>query len=265
MKKFLQIFAVFFAMSIFAQNVSDFRYVMIPGTFQDKKTNRYDLNKTLELKLKQKKYIVLFENQESWPKNAVENPCNVLKAELVDPSNMFKNKISIQFFDCNGKEISSLEGKSLIKEFEPGMRDALENAATNLAISNPVEQKNTAETATTSTLEKSEIITEPKPSKVLISQNSSTVNTPKSSEKPEVYSNGTLTLNKIFLGDREFILVNPQSSVPFATFKPTSKKDTFRVKLQDGTSTFGYFENGKIVVEMPLSDGNFKNEIFEKK
>ena len=265
MKKFLQIFAVLFAMSIFAQNVSDFKYVMIPGTFKDVKTNRYDLNATLELKLKQKKYNVLFENQKSWPKDAVENPCSVLKAELVDPSNMFKNKILVQFFDCNGKEISSLEGKSSIKEFEPGMRDALENAAKNLAISNPVEQKISTQTVTTSTIEKTETIAEPKPTQVLVSQNSSTENSNKSADKTEVYSNGTLSLNKIFLGDGEFILVNPQSSVPFATFKPTSKSDTFRVKLSDGSQTIGYFENGKLIVEMPLSNGNFKNEVFDRK
>ena len=265
MKKFLQIFAVFFAMSTFAQNVSDFKYVMIPGTFKDAKTNRYDLNATLELILKQKKYTVLFENQKSWPKDALENPCNVLKAELVDPSNMFKNKILVQFFDCNGKEISSIEGKSFIKEFEPGMKDALENAAKNLAISNPVDHKNTAEIAKNSTIEKSETMSESKPTKVLVSQNYSPINTPKSSEKPEIYSNGTLTLNKIFLGDGEFILLNPQSSVPFATFKSSSKADTFRVKLNDGTQTLGYLENGKIVVEIPNSDGSFSAMIFEKK
>lgn len=266
MKKFLQIFAVFFAMSIFAQNVSDFKYVMIPGTFKDTKTNRYDLNATLELKLKQKKYTVLFENQKSWPKDAVENPCNVLKAELVDPSNMFKNKIVIQFFDCNGKEISSLEGKSFIKEFEPGMRDALENAAKNLAVSNPIEQKNTEQTQTaTSTPEKTGIIAESKPTQVLVSQSATKETLAKASTQPEVYSNGTLTLNKILLGDGEFILVNPQSSVPFATFKPTSKKDIFRVKLSDGSQTLGYIENGKLIVEIPLSDGNFRNETFERK
>lgn len=267
MKKFLQIFAVLFAMSIFAQNVSNFKYVMIPGTFKDAKTNRYDLNATLELKLKQKKYTVLFENQKSWPKDAVENPCNVLKAELVDPSNMFKNKILIQFFDCNGKEISSLEGKSFIKEFEPGMRDALENAAKNLAVSNPVEQKNTeqTQTATISTPEKTETIAESKSTQVLVSQSATKETPAKSSTQPEVYSNGTLILNKILLGEGEFILVNPQSSVPFATFKPTSKKDTFRVKLSDGSLTLGYFENGKLIVEIPLSDGNFRNETFERK
>ncbi len=261
MKKFYQIFAVFFAMSIFGQHISDFQYIVIPGTFKDAKANRYDMNSLLAFKLKQKKYTVLPENQISWPKDALDNPCKVLNAELVDPSNMFKNKILINFTDCNGKEISSLEGKSAIKEFEPGMRDALESAAKNIAISNPITQNISIPEIAAST-KKAEIKTESKPTQVIVSQNTATETTSKSAEKPEVYSNGTLTLNKIFLGNGEFILVNPESSVPFATFKPTSKTDTFRVKLSDGSATLGYLENEKLVIEMPLSDGNFKNEIF---
>ncbi len=275
MKKFLQIFAVLFAVTVFGQNISDYRYVMIPGTFKDVKTNRYDLNDLLALKFKQKKYIVLSENQNSWPIEAVENPCSVLTAELEDSSNMFRNRILIKFFDCKGKEISALEGKSFIKEFEPGMRDALELSAKNIAVSSPVAQEKMAQTepVKTSFIEKIQTGTETKPSTVIVQQEihkeispSTVASTPiKISEKAEVYSSGTLFLNKINLGDGEFILVNPQSSVPFATFKPSSKKDTFRVKLSDGNATLGYLENGKIVVEIPNSDGSFKNEIFERK
>ena len=252
MKKIFPIFALLFSVVIFGQKISDFRYVMIPGTFKDTKTNRYDLNDLLMLKLKQKKYIALYENIISWPKEAVENPCNILNAELMDVSSMFRNKIQLKLVDCNGKEISSFEGKSMIKDFELGMRDALENAANYIAISNPVEQKNTAqrETATISTSVKTEKVSE---------------NTPKTSEKPEVYSNGKLTLNKISVANGEFILANPSNYVPYAIFKPSSKKDTYRVQLQDGTSTIGYEENGKIIVEIPNSDGSFQNEVFTRK
>lgn len=271
MKKFLQIFAILFAISIFGQSISDYHYVMIPGTFKDAKSNRYDLNDLLALKLKQKKYNVLPENQISWPKDAVENPCSVLTAELEDPSNMFRNKILIKFFDCNSKEISSLEGKSSIKEFEPGMRDALEFAAKNIAVSNPITHENVAksENVKTSTAEKTKIALEKKPKTALLSQTTtkeiSTLTSNKTSDKSEVYSNGNLTLNKIILGNGEFILANPNSSVPYAIFKPSTKKDTFRVQLGDGTTTLGYIENGQITIEVMNNDGSFRTEIFSKK
>jgi len=244
---------------------------MIPGTFKDAKSNRYDLNDLLALKLKQKKYNVLPENQISWPKDAVENPCSVLTAELEDPSNMFRNKILIKFFDCNSKEISSLEGKSSIKEFEPGMRDALEFAAKNIAVSNPITHENVAksENVKTSTAEKTKIALEKKPKTALLSQTTtkeiSTLTSNKTSDKSEVYSNGNLTLNKIILGNGEFILANPNSSVPYAIFKPSTKKDTFRVQLGDGTTTLGYIENGQITIEVMNNDGSFRTEIFSKK
>lgn len=264
MKKYLQIFAVFFAITIFGQNISDYRYVMIPGMFKDAKTNRYDLNDLLSLKLKQKKYSVLFENQESWPKAAVENSCNVLTAELLDPSNMFRNKILIKFFDCKGKEISALEGKSPIKDFEPGMRDALENAAKNIALSNPVEQKNSLQTGTANNIipESVEIITSKKAEETVASITKAENLEPKNTD---VYSNGTLTLNKISVANGEFILANPTNYVPYAVFKPSSKKDTYRVQLSDGSATIGYLEEGKIVIELPNSDGSFRKVIFGKK
>ena len=72
-----------------------------------------------------------------------------------------------------------------------------------------------------------------------------------------------LTLQKIQIADDQFILVDGNSSVPFATFKSTAKKDVYRVKLGTGESTIGYYDNGNIVIEMPKNNGEFSNEIFK--
>jgi len=53
--------------------------------------------------------------------------------------------------------------------------------------------------------------------------------------------------------------------VPFAVFKNSSKKDVFIVKLADGNSTVGYFENGSIVIDIPQSDGRYTKEVFTGK
>ena len=60
-------------------------------------------------------------------------------------------------------------------------------------------------------------------------------------------------------------MVNPNHSVPYATFKPTAKKEVYRVKLADGTATFGYLEEEKIVIELPNSDGSYRNEVYSRK
>ena len=60
-------------------------------------------------------------------------------------------------------------------------------------------------------------------------------------------------------------MVSSSSSVPFATFKNTTKADVYRVTLENGTSTLGYYEYGNLVIEIPTSDGNYKKEVFTAK
>lgn len=92
--------------------------------------------------------------------------------------------------------------------------------------------------------------------------------TPKVSEqksqasKAEKYSNGKLSLQKIQIDAAQFILVDGNSSVPFATFKETTKKDVFRVKLGSGEATTGYYENGNLVIEIPKSNDEYSKEVF---
>lgn len=265
MKKVLQIFAFFLAAIFYGQNISDYQYIKIEK--KDGKEIKYGLNELLINKLKQKNYVVLSDNKADWQTELLQNPCKILSAEIANTSNMFRNKVTLSFKDCNNKTISSIEGKSMIKEFEPGMRDALEN--TMVDISPSIEQEKvvvqkekispTTNTAETPKEKAAEIV-----ASVELSKLTEKIDT-KPAEKIEVYSNGTLSLNKISLPNGEFILANPNTYVPFAIFKRTSQKETYRVQLSDKSTTIGYFENGNIVVELPNSEGNFRKEIFMKK
>lgn len=281
MKKFLQISSVFIFAAFYGQSVSNFQYILVPQKFKDEKANKYNLNALLISKLKAKNFVVFNETFEERPAGS-NDPCSILKAEVTDASNMFTNKVRIDFKDCNEKTVASLEGKSNIKEFEEGMRAALVSSLTNLSPSNPSDQnlvaKQESVSANTQTLKQKNTKIETASSATTLSDvtlngQTKTSNTPvgtivKSEDlapKAEVYSNGTLTLNKIILGNGEFILVNPNNSIPYATFKPSAKKDVYRVQLQDGSTTLGYLEAGKILVEIPNADGSFKNEEFLKK
>ena len=278
MKKAIQFSTILLAALFYGQSVSNFKYILIPQKFKNEKANKYDLNILLASKLKAKKFAVITENSIDQPAE-VSNPCEMLKAEVTDVSNMFTNKVRIDFKDCNEKTIASLEGKSTIKEFEEGMRAALVASLNNLSPSNPSDQILVAklESVASNTQQKdikkersnsntSEIVNVSEKNKSS-NQTTGTISQSEnlSTSKAEVYSNGSLTLNKIILGNGEFILVNPNNSVPYATFKPSAKKDVFRVQLQDGTTTLGYLEAGKILVEIPNADGSFKTETFLKK
>ena len=59
-------------------------------------------------------------------------------------------------------------------------------------------------------------------------------------------------------------MVSSSSSVPFATFKNTTKSDVYRVTLENGISTLGYTENGNLVIEIPTNDRNYKKKFYSE-
>lgn len=230
-----------------AQSVSDYKYIAIPSEFNDFKENKsYGLSVILEKALKSKKYTILPEAKSNWPADAQTNPCSILNADVLNDKSMFRNKVILEFKDCNNKIITTEKGSSTIKEFEPGFQDALKIASAKIPVSNPNIQN----------MAKSEIPVQEQQKPVETSN--------VSSQNALRFTKGNLTLQKIQIDNAQFILVDGNSSTPFATFKATAKNDVYRVKLGSGESTLGYFENGNIVIEMP-KDGDFVKEIFTAK
>ena len=256
MKRFLK-FAFFLLFTAsYSQNISDYSFVYIAGRTGDFEANKYGLATLLSSNLTGKKYVVISENNDSWPEAPKNNPCGVLKAELVDASTFLKNKLQINFKDCSGKTVASYEAKTNIKEFQPGFIDALNTATKTLPASNPVQLAVTTRTE----LPKQTAARGPELGKSSQSQNSGT----KSESKAQTFSNGTLNLNRIYISDNQFILVNPKNSTPYAIFKASTKKDVYRVQLQDGTQTLGYIEDGAIIIELPNADGSYRKEVFKE-
>lgn len=246
MKKVSTLLLAVCSTMIFAQKVSDYKYVAVPEKFETFKED-YGLKDFFTKALKGKKYIVLPVIKDNWPPEAKSNFCNVINADVINDKSLFKNKVILQFKDCNNNMILDSKGGSKIKEFEEGLQDALREALIKVSISNPVALL----PATTTNA---------------ITQNSSSepvrsTATPESSN----FSNGKLDLQKIQIDPSQFILAKSGSSVPFAVFKATSKDSVFIVKLADGNATIGYFENGNIVIDIPQADGKYTKEIFTAK
>ena len=249
MKKSFAFLFVLITTIFFAQNVSNYEYVFVPKKFKDFKENQYELNNQLIKVLKEKKYKII--------QDELLADCTVVRAGLANNSNMFRNRVILQFTDCKGNLILENKAASMIKEFDLGFQDALKIALTNVPVSKPnlelvkptEPQKSTENIAVTE-------------NKVAETNNNSISTEPK---KAEVFSNGTINLQKIQTAKDQFILVSSTSSLPFATFKNTTKSDVYRVTLENGTSTLGYTENGNLVIEIPTNDGNYKKVVFMAK
>ncbi|WP_228451944.1 hypothetical protein [Chryseobacterium sp. G0186] len=253
MKKLSIVLLAIASTAAFGQNVSDYKYISVPEKFQTFKNNSYGLEAYLSKALKTKNYVVLPASIDQWPSEAKDNSCNVLNADVQNDKSLFTNKVILQFKDCNNKVILESKGRSDIKEFEEGFPDALKQALVKVTTSSPtailpakVQASNVSNTAQT-TAASSEVAT-------------STVSSAAGS-----YSNGKIDVQKIQIDANQFILAKSGSSVPFAVFKVTSRKDVFIVKLADGSTTIGYFENGNIVIDIPQADGRYSKEVFTGK
>ncbi len=250
MKKLSLIILTACSMFAFGQKVSDYKYISLPVKFETFKDD-YKLGELLTTTLRSKNYTVISPDKLQWPIDAQSNPCDVLIANIINDSSLLRNKVLVQFKDCNDKVVSSIKGASNIKEYKEGYQDALKQTFTSISPANPINQPKIASNNVQDITVNSQV----------------TTNTVSSSSDNNAvkFSNGKMDLQKIQMDNNQFILVSSNSSSPFATFKTTTKNDVFRVKLQNGDSTLGYFENGNIVIEMPLSNGEYTKEVFSKK
>ncbi|MDQ0595650.1 hypothetical protein QFZ37_004019 [Chryseobacterium ginsenosidimutans] len=248
MKKLTILVLTACSMLAFGQKVSDYKYISLPSKFETFKED-FGLSELLTKTLRSKNYTVIPSDKLQWPSDAQSNPCNVLMADVINDSGFLRNKVLVQFKDCNEKVVSSIKGSSNVKEFKEGFQDALKQTYVSISPANPTIQPQSKVQETT--LTNTQVAT-------------STVST-STDTGAQKFSNGKMDLQRIQIDNSQFILVGSNSSLPFATFKATTKNDVFRVKLQNGDSTLGYFENGNIVIEIPQGNGEYSKDVFSKK
>jgi len=251
MKKISLIILMVCSTFFFGQKVSDYKYISIPQTFKDFDKESYGLDDSLAKALKSKGYTVVREGKDQWPSGIEKNSCSFAVGNVLNKSSFLRNKVELEFKDCNGNVVFSSKGSSNIKEYKEGYQDALKQSLVSLPASNPVANLQVTKDES------------PKENVVTKNEESSSVSVTENTSGK--YTNGKLNLQKIQVDTNQFILTDNGSSVPFAVFKTSSKKDVFRVKLSDGTYTIGYYENGNIVIDIPQSNGSFKKEVFSIK
>jgi hypothetical protein len=250
MKKITLIIVTACSTLAFGQKVSDYKYVSLPSKFETFKED-FGLVEGFTKTLRSKNYTVIPSDKQQWPAEAKENPCNVVAADVINDSGFLRNKVLVQFKDCNDKVISSVKGASNIKEYKEGYQDALKQTYVSISPANPVAQP-----------QQQTRVQQTEPVEQSVVTNTTSVDNGTNGVK---FSNGKADYQKVQIDNSQFILVGANSSSPFATFKATTKNDVFRVKMQNGDATLGYYENGNIVIEIPQPNGEYTKEVFSKK
>lgn len=130
-KKFFLVLIAFCCFStVFSQtNLNDYKYVIVPSSFEFLKgADKYRLN-TLTKFLLKKNNFQAYISSESLPDEVVENSCIALYANVLSDSGMFKTKLTVQLKDCRGNVIyTSNEGVSRNKEYAIAYNQALREA-----------------------------------------------------------------------------------------------------------------------------------------
>lgn len=287
MKTWLSSLIFLSAMTLNAQELKDYEYIIIPESFTDFTKNEYSLKSHLNQYLKDKNYKPISFNKNNWPIEIQNNPCIALKADIKKAKSFLNNKLEINFTDCQQQVIYSTEGTSRIKEFQEGYQEALKLAANYIPASmpnNPVfiapepripEDKPTLgkkqetiitaiETPVNNTVtEIKEEIVQNTPVQI----NTAFVNTAaKLEENKNQFSNGKITVDKIDLKDGGFMLMNPDNAQIIAKFYPSLKANIYHVILtENNLSTIGYTDKKVISYEIPSVNNTWTEVKFTSK
>ena len=127
---------ILFATIALLQMVAVAQTVVVPNKFAFLKSdNEYQLNILTKFLIEKQGFKAYMENEV--PSELLNTPCNLLRADVKNESNMMTSKLRLVLTDCANKEVFSSEvGKSREKEYKKSYQEALRNALAGNALSN---------------------------------------------------------------------------------------------------------------------------------
>ncbi len=102
--------------------------VIVPNRYAfQKEDNQYQLNVLTKFLLEKQGFKTYMESEV--PAELLQNPCDLLKADVKNESNMMTSKLQLVLNDCSNKTVFTSEiGKSREKEYKKSYQEALRNA-----------------------------------------------------------------------------------------------------------------------------------------
>ena len=134
MKKLIILAAMIFYGNIFSQDLKDFKYIIVPESYEILgKTNQYQLNALTKFLFEKNGFQTIMKT-ETWPEDLQQNPCLGVSPILVEDSGLFVTKMHIELQDCEGMTVyKTREGKSKEKEFQAAYQESFRDAFQDLA------------------------------------------------------------------------------------------------------------------------------------
>lgn len=205
--------------------------VIVPNRYAfQKEDNQYQLNVLTKFLLEKQGFKTYMESEV--PAELLQNPCEVLKADVKNESNMMTSKLQLVLNDCSNKTVFTSEiGKSREKEYKKSYQEALRNAFAGNAL--------TVFKTSYRVLAKIEEKT-PEPLKITMQPYIALLHAKQVNGGYELYNNTT--------NDLEFIVKKMDTPNVFAAFWVSQKQ--YGVLEKDG-STFYKFTFYKTIEGLP--------------
>ncbi len=129
-KYLITILAFFVFFKVQSQsNLNQFKYVIVPKTFEfSKKTDQYQLNSLTKFLLEKENFQTFFID-ESFPDDLYKDRCLALNANVINESGMLRTKLLVEFKDCNNNIVfTTIMGDSKEKDYKKAYHEALREA-----------------------------------------------------------------------------------------------------------------------------------------
>lgn len=136
LKRSILILSLFLlSVTVFGQDINNYKYVIVPKTFDFlKEPDQYQLNSLAKFLFEKYGFVAIFDN-EPLPNDLVNNGCLALEANVVKKSAIFITKLQVELIDCRKQKvfISSIgdsREKKLKIAYNLALREAFESFKT---------------------------------------------------------------------------------------------------------------------------------------
>lgn len=251
MKKNILLALLFAGLQVQAQqNVSDYKYVIVPAKFTDFKENQFKLNQYLKILLRDKSYTLVSEDVDSWDAELKADPCLAVTTNVKKVRSFLSNELEVYFYNCAQTELAKFEGKSKTKDYEKGYREALKNATDKIS---PQSGKSTSaknvvvnQNKLTPTLEKDKTAEKP----VQIQKENPIKETP--NKENNLYVSGGKKYHLETVTADNYLLVEEATSNIVARLSPSTKPGIYKVTVINDKGeyqTIGYKNGNELSIE----------------
>lgn len=133
MKKLLILLFVLLGLQVNAQNLNQYKYIVIPESYNFLgEIDQYRLNSLTKF-LFEKNGFDTYMTTEEKPADLQNNPCMGLTPNITEDSGLFTTKIILELKDCYGNVVyATSEGKSKDKDYKKAYHESLRDAFTDI-------------------------------------------------------------------------------------------------------------------------------------